>query len=289
MTVIRTSAAILSVLGLLGGLTVASIIWRKRQLHQPKYFILLNLTVSDTSLAVVLLILLTYTYYVPTLTCSIPFVARLVIYFLIMASLGSNFMLMLDRYLAIRLCLRYYSFTTGHVQILIIALWSVCIALTGVIYSMSRKDYGYGIDEAAVGTYILSTVLVAMFIMNRYVMKTRCLQLKRIGPLSTALPGETVERIHLLKKCVRSIKEVRCLHYFSLLNILVLLIYNVFVLLHRHDYLHIFTKLVSVMIVFTLFLNPLVYVMTMSELRKITLHELTRLVTLLRRYVSNNE
>ena len=233
----------------------------KVNIHKPRYYILLNLTISDLCMVGVGLTSLRYNngYNEYTHICSKIFYAL---------SLITTVLISVDRDIAVRYCLRYNQIVTNrNLAISIIVSWLVSIvinifpAIEELKLRNGRQYYRYSEDAVSYVTrFGCVLILMALSISMLMVRNKHISFIKSLNNNSSA----DTEKLNILRDLKQSLKDVFRLNVVTAVLVTAANIGSVIYIFDGRKT----TKQVYSIIGAAYFLtNPFLYALTMSELR----------------------
>ena len=235
----------------------------KKHLHKPSYYILVNLSISDMFLLIV--VATRFSNAVDPNNFYLDFSHKVVA----MASVLSTLCMTLDRYVAVVYCLRYSNIMNKSFLILLLcAVWVSSFILAMIPFLLS--------DEPEKRRLYGNCILVPVFIVSCIILIFASLWIRRIRNLHITnikkrriYFGVQEEKLSTLQNLKASILDLFKLNYVTailLLNAEVFRMIMIYQFRSKNVPINIIVGVFSVLYVVT---NPVVYIMSMRDLKKI--------------------
>lgn len=236
----------------------AFMIIQKRNLHNVRYVLLFNLIVSDILYAVTTVVYRILKRHYVALCIMRTF------YFL---SILSTFVISLDRYVAIKYCLRYPSLASKQNLIkAIVMTWllATCIGTTPLIYRMfKKKSKGHIVLQEWLLYLTVFSVCFFLVLISLYTINIRKKHMRVIKKQRKSFEKRS-EHLNSLQLLGNSVKDVFRL---NLATVVLLVTQNLVRIFGSHLDMPV-TDAVKYFAMIYLVGNPLIYATTMAELRK---------------------
>lgn len=236
------------------------LITKKRNLHKTRYYYILNLTVSDTCLVIFGFFMKIYNIEEKLLPFAHCF------YF---CSIITTLFISIDRYIAIKHCLYYHEIVTKkRVKLSFVVIWvtSIFANMAPFIYNaLAGDDEVYLKLKQWITYFITFACSIGLLLLALYTMHLRNKHIRHITSMRIYF-GITTERLGMLRHLKRSVKDV---FYLNIITFLLIMLPNSFRVYYEQwapD--GTYSGVIGGIILIYMTTNPLVYAMTMSELRK---------------------
>jgi hypothetical protein len=232
-----------------------------KKLHKTVYYVLVNLSFSDVMLLMTILVQNTYSRHNAYLK-----VAHTAFY---TASILSTFGITIDRYVAVVYCLRYREFVTNNrllVSLLLLWISSIVLAIIPSLITSNLKWRELYTDCIHVPLYLLCSVCLVLT--SLWIRRIRNKHVEAIKKRNVYFGIES-ERLSTLQNLSASVLEIIKLNFMTAVLVIFGNILGV-VFNYYLDEPKNFAMLVVLHVVRILYVlsNPIVYMLTMTDLRK---------------------
>ena len=237
---------------------------RKRNLHKARYFILINLSMSDLTMVITRVII--HTIQVFLISKEYFYIFSDICYY---SSVFSTVLISVDRYIAIQYCLRYGQIVTKQtLGISIIISWcaSIFLKLIHIVENEKLKkhdSYFKTIDNITRYVFIFGSC-IALVCLSLRMFQIRRKHIKLILGRKTHF-GVEKEKLDKLTDLKQSIKNVFRL---NLATAVIVISANICKLCNDYTKAYAANELTALFNALYILSNPFLYVLTMSELRE---------------------
>ena len=238
------------------------VIIKNREFHNVRYYIIINLSISDLLMVVTRPLTLMLPYLNNEYFHSLSFV----FYY---SSILSTVLISVDRYIAIKHCLRYREIVTNKKLVIsIIASWLTSIVLNLIflvlpkVFSKHTARYFKISEEVAKYSLMFGSciILVSVSVQMLYIRRKHVKALMKVESRF----GVEKERLDILHNLKQSIEDIFRL---NVVTAIIIVVSNITEIFHTYTMLK-GLPVVSIMFrVVYLVSNPFIYSLTMSKLR----------------------
>ena len=237
------------------------LIVRKRKLHKPSYYLLLNLSIGDLMLLLTAffnILLSNYRRVELVLVSDICY----------NVSILTTVHISIDRYIAISFCMKYKSIVTNkRLLYLIILTWIVSVTLI-LLPLFEKPNIGNGIRKKRLSSEIIryGVVVLALIFLITLSMHTFTVRKKHVKQISGTQNrfGILSKERNILHKLKESINDVLKLNVITIVLVFAsnaVYFYSDYIA-HTHRYV--------IILIFSIYVfsNPVIYAVIMTDLRK---------------------
>ena len=235
---------------------------RKRDLHKARYFILINLSMSDLSMGITRVII--HSVQVILISKESFCIISDICYY---SSVFSTVFISIDRYIAIQYCLRYGQIVTKHtVGISIIISWcaSIFLKLIHMVDKAKLKNsYSKVIDDITRYVFIFGSC-IALVCLSLRMLHIRRKHIKLILGRKThfGVEKEKLDKLRDLKQSIKNVFRLNLATAFIVISANICNLCNDYTATYAAYGLTVFFNGVYFLS------NPFLYALTMSELRE---------------------
>lgn len=235
------------------------IIVYKRCLHKPAYYLLINLSISDILLIFAVIIRFT-TIRDQNILLDI---ANKVF---ATSSVLTTFGISLDRYIAVIYCLRYWDIVTRQRLILVLVIiWLLSIAIALISSLTSKEDRTFVSDCIVVPIYIL--VCLTLIVSSFWIRYLRDKHEKEIRKRNIYF-GIEAEKLGILQSLKAIIIDLMKLNIITATFVICAEVFRVLLNYYFNRQNPIITIIKYICNIIYVITNPLVYILSMTELKK---------------------